>query len=143
MYRTILLPTDGSAPARAALDRALEFAETYDADLHALYVVDAAAFGHLDPDASIIVNGFEAEGRQVLQETAEAAANAGVSCETAVVHGSPHEGILEYADDHDVDLIVMGTHGRRGLDRFLLGSVTERVIRGSSVPVLTVRARED
>lgn len=143
MYRKILLPTDGSAPARAALDRALEFAETYDATLHALYVVDAAAFGHLDPDASIIVSGFESEGKQVLQIAAERAEEAGVPCETAVVHGSPHEGILDYADEHDADLIVMGTHGRRGLDRVLLGSVTERVIRGSNVPVLTVRARED
>ncbi len=57
----------------------------------------------------------------------------------AIEEGTPHERILEYVDDHDVDLIVMGTHGRRGLDRFLLGSVTERVLRGASASVLVTR----
>jgi len=54
--------------------------------------------------------------------------------------GEPYESVLDYADEHDIDIIVMGTHGRTGLDHHLLGSVTEKVVRTSDVPVLTVRA---
>ncbi|MDG5818850.1 universal stress protein [Natronococcus sp. A-GB7] len=57
--------------------------------------------------------------------------------------GKPYEAILEYVDDHDIDMIVMGTHGRSGLDRYLLGSVAEKVVRMSDVPVVTIRADED
>ena len=62
---------------------------------------------------------------------------------TAVRRGDPHETIIEYADDVDADVIVMGTHGRTGLDRRVLGSVTERTVRLSDVPVLTVRADDE
>lgn len=58
---------------------------------------------------------------------------------TEVVEGNPHEKILEYVSEHDIDMVVMGTHGRTGLDRALMGSVAERVVRRSPVPVLTVR----
>jgi nucleotide-binding universal stress UspA family protein len=60
-----------------------------------------------------------------------------------MVHGTPHTAILDYAEEHGVDLVVMGTHGRRGFDRFLLGSVTEKVVRTASVPVMTVRVGEE
>lgn len=62
-----------------------------------------------------------------------------IRCHTAVEHGLPFEVIRSYVTDHDIDLISMGTHGRTGLDRMLLGSVTERVVRTSEVPVLTSR----
>jgi len=61
---------------------------------------------------------------------------------TETRRGEPYRTILDYADEAVVDVIVMGTHGRRGLDRYLLGSVTEKVVRAATVPVLTIRADE-
>jgi nucleotide-binding universal stress UspA family protein len=63
--------------------------------------------------------------------------------ETAVVVGTVHRSIRSYVEENDIDLVVMGTHGRQGIERFLLGSVTERTVRTSPVPVLTVRAAGD
>jgi nucleotide-binding universal stress UspA family protein len=63
--------------------------------------------------------------------------------ETAVVVGTVHRSIRSYVEENDIDLVVMGTHGRQGIERFLLGSVTERTVRTSPVPVLTVRATGD
>lgn len=59
--------------------------------------------------------------------------------EGVVAQGTPHQAILDHIDEHDIDLVVMGTHGRTGLDRYLLGSITEKVVRLSDAPVLTVR----
>jgi nucleotide-binding universal stress UspA family protein len=142
MYDTILLPTDGSAPSEAARDHAIGLAAAYGARLHAVYVVDDDALRAARMDSDVVVEGFEAEGASLGESVAAAAAEAGVDCETAVLHGHPHEVITSYADDHGVDLIVMGTHGRHGVNRLLLGSVTERVVRTSDVPVLTVRSPE-
>ncbi|WP_136600858.1 universal stress protein [Salinigranum halophilum] len=142
MYDTILLPTDGSGPSEAARDHAVGLASAYDATLHVVYVVDDEALRAARIDSDVVVEGFETEGETLVSEVATMAAEAGVDCETAVAHGHPHEVILEYATEHGVDLIVMGTHGRHGVSRFLLGSVTERVVRTSNVPVLTVRSED-
>ena len=142
MYDTILLPTDGSAPSEAARDHAVGLAVAYDATLHAVYVIDDAALRAARIDSDVVLAGFEAEGEQILDDVVAAASDAGVTCETTVLHGHPHEAITDYTDEHGVDLVVMGTHGRHGIQRFLLGSVTERVVRSSPVPVLTVRGEE-
>jgi nucleotide-binding universal stress UspA family protein len=139
MYDTILLPTDGSAPSDAARRHAIGLASAYDATLHSIYVIDDQALRAARIDTDVVLAGFEEEGTRLVGEVAAAAAEADVACETAVLHGHPHEQITEYATEHGVDLVVMGTHGRHGVQRFLLGSVTERVVRTSSVPVLTVR----
>jgi nucleotide-binding universal stress UspA family protein len=142
MYDTILLPVDGSAPSEAARAHAIGLAAAYDATLHAIYVVDDDALRAARIDSDVVVAGFEEEGESLVGEVATAAAEAGVACETAVLHGRPHGSIVDYADEHGVDLIVMGTHGRHGVQRILLGSVTERVVRTSPVPVLTVHGAE-
>jgi nucleotide-binding universal stress UspA family protein len=72
----------------------------------------------------------------VIQQAEAAGVN---TIEGVVAQGAPHQAILDYVDEHDIDLVVMGTHGRTGLDRYLLGSVTEKVVRLSDAPVLTVR----
>ncbi len=142
MYDRILCPTDGSPGATAALDRAIDLAVRYDADLHVLYVVEEImpVVDAADPELGV---KLREHGDRILSKAAERAGAAGVDdVERTVVGGTPHRRILAYADEQDVDLIVMGTDGRTGLDRFLLGSVAERVLRLSDVPVLTVR-RED
>jgi len=142
MYEDILVPTDGSAGASAALAEAIELAGEFDATVHSLYVVDLASVG-TEVGTVDLVESFEQMGENTTEAAATRVRDAGVEATKEVATGSPHREILEYADDNGIDLIVMGTHGRTGLERYLLGSVTEKVVRTAEVPVLTVRADED
>ncbi|MFW6318449.1 MAG: universal stress protein [Halorubrum sp.] len=143
MYSKILVPTDGSPASDAAIEHAIDLARQYDATLHALYVVDGAAYSTLEAGADVVVDALEAEGEEATRRVAAAAEEEGVECETTIATGTAYRSIRDYVDDNDIDVIVMGTHGRKGLDRYLLGSVTERVVRTSDVPVLTVRHPTD
>ena len=143
MYAEILVPTDGSPASDAAIEHAIDLADRYDARLHALYVVDGAAYSSLEAGAEIVVEALESEGEEATKRVADAAADADVECVSSVVSGTAYRSIQDYVDEHDIDVVVMGTHGRKGLDRYLLGSVTERVVRTSDVPVLTVRQPTD
>lgn len=145
MYETILFPTDGSDESLQALDHALDIANTYDAALHALYVVDTS-YPYAGPDGGAIdmrpiFEALREEGERTIQRIEEQAKETETAVVGAIREASVvHREILEYADENDVDMIVMGTHGRRGLDRWLIGSVTERVVRTADIPVLTVRS---
>lgn len=141
MYDRILFPTDGSETALAALDYALLVADVHGATLHVLNVADT----NRDSVTQIrgeVVDVLESEGEQTVSEAADRAADSGVPVETDVLQGDPSSTIADYAEEYGVDLVVMATHGRRGLERFLLGSVTERVINATEVPVLTVTPDE-
>jgi len=142
MYEDILVPTDGSAGASAALDEAIDLAAQFDATVHSLYVVDINATS-TESGAVDLIESFEQRGEDVVDAAAERASEAGVDAVGSVVTGKPYRDILDYVDDNGIDLVVMGTHGRTGLERYLLGSVTEKVVRTADVPVLTVRAPED
>ncbi|WP_460918485.1 universal stress protein [Salinarchaeum chitinilyticum] len=144
MYERILVPTDGSAGVERAVDHAIDLAAAHGATIHAVYVVNTASYGGIPMETSWdgIRDVLSEEGEAALDRVTELAAAAGVEVETAVVDGSPSRQIVEYAEQVDCDLIVMGTHGRGGLDRLLLGSVAERVVRSSEIPVLTVRVGE-
>lgn len=138
MYDRLLVPTDGSPEVDAVIDHAAGLAAAHDAALHAVYVVNTAGYAGLPGDGT--VGGLDAmmneQGETALDRAAE---HAGGLTERVLVEGSPSEEIVDYAEEASCDLIVMGTHGRGGIDRLLLGSVAERVVRTSSVPVLTVR----
>jgi len=138
MYDQILVPTDGSEGTEGAVEHAIDLARTYDATLHTLYVVNT----NVGIDSSVIgtLEALEEAGEDAMEAVIDRAKDAGVgTIEGAVAQGTPHRAILDYVDEHDVDLVVMGTHGRSGLDRYLLGSVTEKVVRLSDVPVMTVQ----
>lgn len=152
MYERILVPTDGSKVAEVAVENAVDLAEQYGAEVHALFVADtdAVAYGLGTEQVDRIRQG-NFEGMTELRDDAtestgyvvDRAEERGV---TAVEHhagGQPHKMVANYADDHDIDLIVMGSHGRSGVRRALLGSVTERVLRSTHVPVLVVDYEED
>ncbi|WP_435102736.1 universal stress protein [Halarchaeum sp. P4] len=146
MYDHILVPTDGSDASIEALDEAFALAKQFDATVHALYVVDDAALvstglDDLSFDRHIdeFFEDLEEFGERATSRIREAAEEEDVNVVTAVVDGVPEHEIVDYADEHGVDLIVMATHGRRGVQRALLGSTTERVVRRANVPVLTVR----
>jgi len=143
MYHEILVPTDGSPAAAAAVEHAVTLADRFDATLHALYVVDATAYSAIEAGTDIVAEALETEGEDAVDRIAEAADDAELPVVESVVSGTAYRSILEYADDNDIDMIVMGTHGRRGLNHYLLGSVTERVVRSANQPVLTVREDED
>jgi nucleotide-binding universal stress UspA family protein len=140
MYDVILVPVDGSAPSDAAVTQAVSLASEFDATVHVIYVVDEHALAAAGLDAGRVVRAYEEEGESFLAAATEEATAAGVDAETAIVHGTPHRDIVRYGRDHGADVVVMGTHGRRGLERALIGSVTERVLRTSDIPVLAVRA---
>ena len=142
MYDTILVPTDGSEGAAGAAGHARSLATAFDSEVHLLSVVDERAYSNVlvDLDAESVRDALESRADEAVADLADRVTDAGVPCHTAVEHGIPNEAITAYADAHDVDLVAMGTHGRTGLDRVLLGSVAERVVRTSAVPVLTCRS---
>ena len=142
MYDRILFPTDGSDGTAAALEHAIDHALRYDATLHVLYVVEET-YPVVEAGAPETLEALEAEGERALEDVRTRAKAAGVeSIRGSVAGGSPYRQILASVDEHDIDLIVMGTHGRRGIDRYLLGSVAEKVVRTAEPPVLTVRSVE-
>ncbi|MFC5367568.1 universal stress protein [Salinirubrum litoreum] len=147
--RTVLLPTDGSEGAEAAVAHAVSLAQTYGATIHVLAVADTKSYGTFTTGgAGTVISALEGRCREHVAATRELIADLtsddpdSPAVETAVVRGFPAEEILRYAEEHDADLLVMGTHGRTGVGRVLLGSVTERVVRRARIPVVTVRQSE-
>jgi len=138
MYDRILLPTDGSDASNRAVEEAIGLAEATGAKLHVLFVVEDIPYAPemMDDEVEARIRNI---GEDALEEIRARADEAGVEVVTDLEEGAPHTAILGYADEADIDAIVMGTHGRSGLDRYLLGSVTERIVRTADVPVLTVR----
>jgi nucleotide-binding universal stress UspA family protein len=141
-YDTILVPTDGSAGTERTVTHAEELARVHAATIHALYVVDATSFTGLPMETSWegIRGMLEEKGETALEQVERLVAD--VPVETSVVEGTPNREIVRFAAEHPVDAIVMGTHGRGGIDRLLLGSVAERVVRGAPVPVVTINVSE-
>jgi nucleotide-binding universal stress UspA family protein len=139
MYEDILLPTDGGAGMDAVIDHATGLAAEHDATVHGLYVADTASLRDVPMEASMegVSQALTQEGQTALEQIERRADEATI--ETDLVEGSPARQITSYAEEHPCDLIVMGTHGRSGMDRILLGSVAERVVRSAPVPVMTVR----
>ena len=137
MYDTILVPTDGSDHAVRAAEHARYLADAFDATVHVVTVLDLQHAGGLGEE---FVGHLEAQGEKALG--AVRAVVDGDAVVTATLRGEPSETILAYAADHDVGLVAMGTHGRTGVDRYVAGSVTERVVSRSEAPVLTARATE-
>jgi nucleotide-binding universal stress UspA family protein len=137
-YERILVPTDGSDQALRAARHALELAAALEAEVHVLSVVDDARLG-VDVRSAIGDDVREERATDAIRGVETAAADVGIDPVTAVERGPPAATIREYVDDHGADLVVVGTTGRRGLDRVFLGSVAERTIR--SAPVPTSRSR--
>jgi nucleotide-binding universal stress UspA family protein len=151
MYERILVPTDGSDVAQNAVSHALDIAERFDAEIHALYVVDTDSMS-LSMGAEQVdrLQQGQYEEMDLVRERAEKATgyvadrarDRGLEVVEHVSGGRPHSMIADYAANNDVDLVVMGSHGRGGIKRTLLGSVAERTLRTTTVPVMVVDIRE-
>lgn len=142
MYEDILLPFDGSDGASEVLHHASDIAHWTDATLHLLYVADTTRDSVTVVEGGV-VDALVREGEDILDEAVDTLNTRGIAYETEVVQGNPAPTIVEYAERYDHDVIVMPTHGREGISRYLIGSVTEKVVRLSSVPVLTARMQPD
>ncbi|GGL59998.1 universal stress protein [Halocalculus aciditolerans] len=142
MYDSVLVPTDGSAVADQAVEHAMHIAKQNDAELHVVHVVDPDAIP-VSANAGRVEDELTDAGERILEDVRDRAVGKGLYVETELLLGTPHVEILDYVDDHEIDLVVMGTHGRGGVSRLLLGSTTERVVRSARVPVLTVHLDEE
>jgi nucleotide-binding universal stress UspA family protein len=149
MYRKILVPVDGSAAARHGLQQALNLAREGRAELLLLHVVDEF-IPAMTPDAvygtAEMIEAMREAGQAVLREAAEYAQAQGVTPRTDLVErmgGRAAPIIVDRATDWGADLIVIGTHGRRGVRRLVMGSDAEEVVRMSRIPVLLVKAQPD
>jgi nucleotide-binding universal stress UspA family protein len=146
MYTRILVAVDGSHTSRGAFDAALQLAASFGATLRAYYVVENTPMYFEAPgyDPSILQNQLVQQGKNLSAELAQAMRERNVNGEVAVGEATPADDVptlvLKAATDFNASLIVMGTHGRRGMQRLILGSVAERCVRQSTLPVLLIPA---
>jgi nucleotide-binding universal stress UspA family protein len=140
MYENVLVTTDGSEYAERGVDHALDLAEKYGATLHVVYVVDERRHGRTPALSSYeaALEKVEEEGEEIAEDVVEDANELDLPVTVSILRGAPHEEILRYVDAHDIDIVVMGKRGATGVERPHIGSVTDRVIRESPVPVLPV-----
>ena len=144
MYDRILLSTDGGVASEAATAHAIELAATHDTDLHVLFVVDESVVTAYSGDEYVDEaegpeHGLEELGEEAIAAVRADAADAGVDVVGQIRHGRPDEAIVEYADEVDADLLVLGTKRRPDEYRALLGSVTDRVLRLTHRPATVVK----
>lgn len=139
MYDDILLPTDGSPGAEAAIGHAMHVANQNDAAIHAVHVLEITEQGDITDDVENNEDDSRTDAEELLKPILDTAERAGIETIEAVLKGKAHEKLVAYVEDHDIDLVVMATHGKSGLSRVLLGSTAEKVVRHSPAPVLTVR----
>lgn len=141
MFQRILVPTDGSPAVDAAVDAAGKLAERHDAELHTLHVVQTERVGGMPLETTWvgITDVIRTDAEAVVEAVRERIDSPDIPVTAEIVEGSPAREIVHYAETAGCDLVVMGTAGRNGLGRLLLGSVTEQVVRRSPVPVLTIR----
>jgi nucleotide-binding universal stress UspA family protein len=146
--RKILVPTDFGEASDAALTYARELAARFGAELHVLYVAEniylkafgAETYAALAPQLQSDL--VEAARKQLSEQVVDSDGSGPATTPVVMTSSAPAFAIIDYAKDNDIDLIVMGTHGRGPLAHFVMGSVAERVVRAASCPVLTVRHPE-
>jgi len=146
MFDTIVIATDGSdSVRRAVVDVAVDVAARFDAEVHAVYVVDSGEVESTpDEVRDDLRDALDDHGEAALDQVTDAATarDADLDITIEAREGRPAE-ISKYAREIDADVVAMGTRGRHGENRFLIGSVAERVVRTCPIPVLTVRQLTD
>lgn len=139
MYDAILVATDGSDAATDATEHAIELAVRFDASLFGIAVIETrTAYDNAIVDPDEAERALRERAEDSLETLESAASDAGVRVETVIRSGVPHEEIVAYADERDVDVVVVGAEGRSDLRRALLGSTVDGVVRFADRPVLVV-----
>ncbi len=144
MFKHILIPVDGSPTAALAADKAIGMAKAFGSEVTAIYVIDPYPFAGIGTDAAYgqaqYLSAATAESGEAIAAIRRTFDASGVKVNTSVIEGHAiYQSILDTATAVGADLIVMGSHGRRGLEKLVLGSVTQRVISHAHIPVLVVR----
>jgi len=149
-YKHILIGTDGSELMETVYEHCAYLARLTNATLHIVYVLDIAGFAPIPIDSIPIDSKWENmydvlldEGIAITENAKKAFISKGIdkaAVTTVVLEGHPSSELNTYVENNTIDLIVIGTHGRKGLDRLLIGSVADKVIREAKVPVLVVRS---
>jgi nucleotide-binding universal stress UspA family protein len=141
MFKKIVVAIDGSDISLKALEVALSEARIWNAELHVIYVVETSMFSSIPMDNTweIIYSLLESEGKEVFQKSKERAAQDGVSLITHLRDGHAGNEIVSLTEELHADLIVIGSRGKTNIDRLLLGSVSEHVVRNSSCTTMVVR----
>ena len=144
MYKRILIPLDGSPLAEQALPHAIAIAERFQSELVLLRVLIPLSGPPTKADAALkrANDSMAVYAREYLERIAADVQERGFTAQMITIVGRPHWEIINYAENNQVDLIVMSTRGQSGLSRWLMGSVSDRVVRGANVPVVMVRARK-
>lgn len=144
MFKHILLPVDGSATARLAVDKALALAKAFDSEVTLIYVIDPYAFTGVGTDFSYgqaeYLSAAKDEAQEAISTACQLLESQGVAVKSSVIEAhSTYQAILDAAHAVQADLIVMGSHGRHGLEKLVLGSITAQVISHAHLSVLVVR----
>lgn len=139
LFEKILIATDGSEKNRAALDEGIAIARACNALVYAVYVIDSRAIASAAGDIPLgdTYRMYQTEADQALSRVRAQAGE--MKVETAVLEGNPAAEVVRFAAAHTIDLIVIGTQGKKGLERLLLGSVAEEIIRSAQCKVLVVK----
>ena len=142
-FKRILIPTDGSEYTKAAIAKGIALAKQMGAQVTAMYVVDQTSFINFPMDSTIVsvYSLLEKEGKDAIDFVVQEGEKAGIKVNTLIEEGSPSRKIVDASKNFD--LIVMGTLGRTGISKILLGSVAEKVIRFAQCPVLVVRSETE
>lgn len=144
IYKKILIATDGSENSRKAVESGLELASCTGAEAHAVYVVSThSRIGGIPQRGAdwikTVRSDLEEEGKKTLEDVKKIGEERGVDVNTAILDGHPADEIIKFAEKNGVDLIVIGTLGKTGVSRFLLGSVAQNVVTHAKGKVLVVR----
>lgn len=144
MFKHLLVPVDGSSTSRQSIEKAIAIAEAFKSAVTVIYVIDPYAFTGVGTDFSYgqaeYLSSATAEANEAIEAAKQAFQVHGISADASIVEGHAiYRGILETAKSVNADLLVMGSHGRRGLEKLMLGSVTSQVLSHAHLPVLVVR----
>lgn len=139
--KKILIPTDGSTNSMHAAEYGLGIAKMLDAEIMVVFVIDEIVLEQIArlSQHDVVEDTLKMDGQRYIKYIVESAQKVGVRSSSMVAEGRPFEQIVHLAKDFNMDLIVMGSYGRRGADRILIGSVTERVIEYSPCPVIIIK----
>jgi len=147
-FKKIMIATDGSACSRLAVDKALELARLSGGTVYAIYVVSTDYLASIDGDSfslgvdpywKSVYEAWKRQGQEAVNYVKGSGEMKGINVESVLLEGNPSYELIRYAEEEKMDIIIMGTLGKKGLDRLLLGSVAGNLVRHSKVPVMVVR----
>ena len=149
-FKKIMIATDGSDCSRLAVDKGIELAQLSGGTVYAVYVMSTDYLSSIDGDSfsmgvdpywESIQEALKTQGQQAVNYVKGLGEMKGVNVESALLEGNPSDELIRYAEEKKMDIVIMGTLGKTGLDRLLLGSVAENLVRHSKVPVMVVREK--